>query len=422
MSELTGFAVAQSQDEGLEIVAVVHGLLGFGEEPFHAVWSARWDPDPDSWARRPMTSEPPSGLSDRIAIAANHDGRLESVVVAEGDPAHPGEVVWHASQNRPGGDWSSWESLAAPRGTQARRSVLAQGQAGRLEVFTRTFDGKIWHRRQAEPTDGSWENWQPLDAPALSGSREPPAVMRNHRERLEVFTTAAGGLWHRWQTDTGWSEWKPLEWPGGSLIAGDAILGGKTGQGTFALPLALVRSKDGWLGALTIANDQSIWHRRQQPGGEWDQWIPFLSHPGWLTDLAAGTQPDGRMVLVAVSRRPDGMTDLWLGQEPPSQEAPGLRWEQARWKLLDTLPRTEHFVVLGAKDFSTTVKSPALVSDSQGRFHLFCQVTGSAISRPILYILSQQEPNSDEWEEGQMIDLARLPQNGQVAETRVGSD
>jgi len=53
------------------------------------------------------------------------------------------------------------------------------------------------------------------------------------------------------------------------------------------------------------------------------------------------------------------------------------------------------------------------VSDSQGRFHLFCQVTGSAISQPVLYILSQQEPNSDKWEEGQMIDLARLPQNGQ---------
>ena len=56
--------------------------------------------------------------------------------------------------------------------------------------------------------------------------------------------------------------------------------------------------------------------------------------------------------------------------------------------------------------------------------HLFCQVTGTAnpLSQPVLYILSQQEPNNDRWEGGQMFDLARLPQNGQVAETRVGSD
>ena len=419
MSELTGFAVAQNQDGGLEVVAVVHGLLGLGEEPFRAVWSARRGPDPeDSWARRPMTSEPPSGLSDRIAIAPNHDGRLESVVVAEGDPEHPGAVVWHVSQNRPGGDWSSWESLAAPRGTQAVRSVVAQDQAGRLEVFTRTFDGKIWHRRQAEPGDGSWENWQPFDVPAFpAGLMEPPAVVRNHRGRLEVFTAATGGLWHRWQTDSGngWSEWKPLEWPGGSLVAGQFILGGKPGPS--GLPLALVRSKDGRLGALTIAYDQSIWHRRQRPGGEWDRWMPFHSHPGWLTDLAAGTQPDGRMVLCAISRRPDNITELWLGQEQP-----GFGWEQATWKLLDTLPRPEHAAVIGT--VAATVKSPALVSDSQGRLHLFCQVTGTAnpLSQPVLYILSQQEPNNDRWEGGQMFDLARLPQNGQVAETRVGSD
>jgi hypothetical protein len=309
------------------------------------VWSAQQAfHDAADWSRRSLGG-PGSGLLDGIAIVPNHDGRLESVVVGEGYLAHPGTVVWHVRQTRPGGGWSGWESLAAPPGTHAFRSAVAQDQTGRLEVLTRTFDGKMWHRRQAQPGDDQWERWRSLDVPAFpAGFMEPPAVVRNHSERLEVFTIATGGLYHRWQTpsDNDWSEWKPLKWPGGGIVAGESFIGDKSAVPATPSPV-LVRGTDGWLSVLIIAFDRSIWHRRQRPGGEWDQWRPFRSHPGWLTELAAGTQPDGGLVLFAISRRPDNRTELWLGQVRP-----GFDWEQPTWKLFDTLPQPESASALGA--------------------------------------------------------------------------
>jgi hypothetical protein len=399
MPELTGFAVAhnavaQNQDGGLEIVAVARGLPDWGEEPFSAVWSAPQGPGTADWSRRSLGG-PPSGVAGGIAIAPNHDGRLESAVVAAGDPANPGGAVWHAWQTRPGGDWSSWQPLATPPGGASLiGTVLAQDHEGRLEVFTRTFDGKVWHRRQAQPGRGPWEHWQSLDSPAHPGGfMPPPAVVRNHRGRLEVFTVAMGGLWHRWQTTASgddWSDWTPFESPGGGMGIDSPML---------------VRSTDGWLGAVTIASDRSIWRRRRRPGGEWDQWMPFQSHPGWLTGLAAGTQPDGGLVLFAISRRPDHTTELWLGQ------VPGPDWQVVQWTLRDTGPELGIGVAAGG-----TFKSPALVSDSQGRLRLFCQVTATKTPdrQTFLYMLSQQDPNGDQWKGDQLFDLARLHQGGQT--------
>jgi hypothetical protein len=412
MPELTGFAVAENQEGGLEIVAVARSLQDSGEEPFSAVWSARQAPGTAEWSRRSLGG-PPSELAGPITIVPNQDGRLESAVVAgtAGDPEDPGGAVWHAWQTRPGGDWSSWRPLATPPGANGIvGSVLAQDHDGRLEVFTRTtggtiFAGTLWRRRQPEPGHGPWENWQSLDIPNHNngGIMDPPLVVRNHGGRLEVFTVAMGGLWHRSQTtDSGndWSAWTPLQWPAGGIVAGEVLVGVK-GE-PVQRSLVLVRDTDGWLGVWTIAYDNSIWHRRQRPGGEWDQWMPFKSHPGWLTGLAARTQPDGRLVLFAISCRPHNRTELWLGQEPDFD------WQEAKWTLLDIGPEFDTGPTAGG-----TFKSPALVPDSQGRLHLFCQVTGVAHPGTSLYIRSQQQPNSDEWEAGRMLDLSP-PQSGQT--------
>jgi hypothetical protein len=302
MPELAGFAVASNQDGALEIVAVAQPLPSDGAEFSGAVWSARQTSGSDRWSRRSLGPPSPGFLRSGIAIAANRDGRLESVVVSEEQTVHAG-TVWHAWQTRPGGDWSRWESLASPGGT-IFDPVLASDHDGRLEVFTNTLDGKTWHRRQPLPGHGPWERWQSLGSPlTVGGSSQSPTVVRNHRERLEVFTVA-NGLWHRWQTASGnnWSAWSPLQDPGGQV-------------GFSSLTLA--RTKDRWLDVFTIASDGAIWHLREQPGGKWDRWMPFNPHPGWLAELSVGTQADGRLVLFTIGRRPDGVTELWQLSQPP---------------------------------------------------------------------------------------------------------
>lgn len=384
MPRLAGFAVTRNRDGGLEIVAVATDVPSEGAESSDAVWSVRQVPGAADWSRRSLGG-PPSGDLSGIAVAPNYDGRLESVVVSQR------HAVWHAWQT-PGGDWSGWKSLENPGGTTIFDPVLAQDKDGRLEVFTNGLDGKTWHRRQPQPGLGPWEGWQSLGSPVtVGGAFQYPAVARNHRERLEVFTVASppqpmnakGELWHRWQiaSGSGWpTAWAPLGSPGAEVGVGSPVL---------------VRTKDGWLGVLTIVGDKAIWHRRQRGSGAWEPWIPFASHPGWLTELAVGTQADGRLVLFTIGRRPDGGTELWLGQEPPS----GGDWELATWKLLDTRD-------LGFAGPTATINSPALVSDSQGRLQLFCQVgADDPDMQTWLYIRGQQEPNSDEWEEEEMLNL-----------------
>jgi hypothetical protein len=385
MPRLAGFAVARNRDGGLEIVAVVRDVPSEGTTESSEVWSVRQVPGTTAWSRESLGG-PPSGDLSGIAIAPNYDGRLESVVVSQR------HAVWHAWQT-PGGDWSGWKSLESPGDITIFDPVLTQDKDGRLEVFTNGLDGKTWHRRQPQPGLGPWEGWQPLDRPVTAaGFSEPPAVARNHPGRLEVFAVASPlqsmnanrELWHRWQSDSGsdWpTAWAPLGTPGAEVGVGSPVL---------------VRTKDGWLGVLTIVGDKAIWHRRQRGSGAWQPWMPFASHPGWLTELAAGVQADERLVLLTIGRRPDGRTELWLGQGEDRA------WEQATWKLLETGG-------LGFAGPTATINSPALLSDSQGRLQLFCQVGADDPDRQTcFYIRGQQEPNSDNWELEEILNLRNI--------------
>jgi hypothetical protein len=258
MPRLAGFAVARNRDGGGEIVAVVRDVPSEGTMESSEVWSVRQVPGAANWSpanlSRRSLGGPPSGDLSGIAVAPNEDGRLESVVVSQR------LAVWHAWQTL-GGNWSGWKSLENPRGINIFDPVLVRDKDGRLEVFTNGLDGNTWHRRQPQPGLGPWEGWQFLDGPVTAaGFEEPPAVARNHPGRPEVFAVALPlqpigakpELWHRWQSDSGsgWpTAWAPLGKPGAEVGVGSPVL---------------VRTKDGWLGVLTIVDDKAIWHRRQR--------------------------------------------------------------------------------------------------------------------------------------------------------------
>jgi hypothetical protein len=82
----------------------------------------------------------------------NADGRLE--IFARGSDNR----LWHTWQQSPGGTWSGWYSLGGPIASAV--SVIAN-KDGRLEVFATGTDNRLWHIWQQSP-GGTWSGWYSL--------------------------------------------------------------------------------------------------------------------------------------------------------------------------------------------------------------------------------------------------------------------
>jgi hypothetical protein len=205
--------VAANADGRLEVFAIMvpdevnEGML------FHkfqlgpgAPWSA-WE----SLGRPP--GNPPAGQLGRpgwdstfpqFDVGRNADGRLEVfVLTAEG-------VLWHIWQSAPNGDWSEWEPLGLPPGGLDKSPVVARNADGRLEVFAVTPTPHVlWHIWQTAPNNG-WSDWAPLGTPPGGTLTSALAVSRNEDGRLEVFGRGLDTrVWHTWQGGpiAGWSAW-----------------------------------------------------------------------------------------------------------------------------------------------------------------------------------------------------------------------
>jgi hypothetical protein len=67
-----------------------------------------------------------------IAVAPNQNERLELVAVSvcDGSP----DVVWHASQINPRGEWAGWEPLGEPGGASCKEPAVALDRDGHLQA------------------------------------------------------------------------------------------------------------------------------------------------------------------------------------------------------------------------------------------------------------------------------------------------
>jgi hypothetical protein len=117
------------------------------------------------------------------AVTRSPDGRLEIVVV--------GSVFWHNRQRHPG-TWTGWHSLEKPpvHAAEIGGSALTRNKDDRLELFTKTSDGTLWHRRQAGPGQGPWKAWSALPAPG-GGPPQRMAVGAHADGRLVMFNLVA---------------------------------------------------------------------------------------------------------------------------------------------------------------------------------------------------------------------------------------
>jgi hypothetical protein len=191
----------QNLDGRLELFA-----LGSNSHLFQLAQSAAngtWWP---SWAD--LGPPPTGGAGGQPVVARNLDGRLE-VLLRAGDGQ-----LYHRAQQSPGGAFAAhWLPLA---GTWHQDPVVTQNKDGRLELFALGTNGHLHDLAQTTANGTWWTSPADLGPPPPGGAAGKPVAARNADGRLEVFVRGADRkLYHRWQ-----------QAPGASLTQAWASLGG----------------------------------------------------------------------------------------------------------------------------------------------------------------------------------------------------
>ena len=162
-------------------------------------------------------------ISD-LALARNVDGRLELFILGADNN------LYHSWQTSPGGSWSQWLSFGSPASTTlSRNPMLATIPGGSLEIFVSgqgevsARAGSLYHIWQTSP-GGNWSTWDSLaqSSPLPTGDLTF-ALTTNDDSRLEIFAMTSAttqvvpnpNAYHIWQTSPGgsWSNWDSLGHP-----------------------------------------------------------------------------------------------------------------------------------------------------------------------------------------------------------------
>ncbi|WP_329522446.1 protein kinase domain-containing protein [Spirillospora sp. NBC_01491] len=215
---------------------------------------------------------------------------------------------------------SSKATVLMPSGLLAvAGDPAAHGSAdGRIEVFVRGVDGRLWHVWQVA-RDGDWSDWEDLvrhrplpngDVLEVAGD---PAAHGSADGRIEVFVRGADDhLWHVWQVarDGDWSDWEDLvrhrPLPNGDVleVAGDP---------------AAHSSADGRIEVFVRGADDHLWHVWQVArDGDWSDWEDLVRHRPLPNgdvlevagDPAAHSSADGR-IEVFVRGADDHLWHVW---------------------------------------------------------------------------------------------------------------
>jgi hypothetical protein len=152
--------------------------------------------------------EPLGGVMLRSPVVSrNFDGRLE-VFSTVGAP-YPWNLG-HIWQTWPNGRWSNWAGDLLVT-NQFETPSVGQNADGRLEMFGNgSWLGRLQHQWQTWP-NLSWSSWNTSSDRDLGGVHtSTPVVARNADGRMEVFARGTDyKVYHLWQTarNNGWSDW-----------------------------------------------------------------------------------------------------------------------------------------------------------------------------------------------------------------------
>lgn len=117
-------------------------ILYAEQSPITNKWS-KWIPFAAPLPFSLSHAAPSSILS--LAVEANIDGRLELFTLSK-----DGEV-WHIWQKSPNDNWSAWQSLNKPSGTFPENVIVSRNDEGQLQIFIRDAKTGIWCRKGPAP-------------------------------------------------------------------------------------------------------------------------------------------------------------------------------------------------------------------------------------------------------------------------------
>jgi hypothetical protein len=355
MPRMGNIALAKNHDGRMELVA----MLDRRPEQESSSLLHRWQKVPDGeWTPWEAFGEPAGGSGGYgPAVVRNSDGRLE-VVANDVNGA-----AWHRWQRRESG-WSGWDSFDDPpvQGKVAYHPTLVHNGDGRLELFTRGGDGAVWHRWQRRPS--GWSAWSslehPPEHPMIDGG---PMVARNRNWRLELFVVIDGVVWTRSQrAEGGWSDWEQLGAPEGQEVSW--VIAAQTRERSVNL----------------FTGGSKLFQRWQFfDGSGWGLWSP-LANPPDAQLVQVGAHADGRLVLIAVesvSSSLGGITKaVWQLEQ---RDAGG--W--GRWETLSENPVPD----------GEPLESSTLALNAKGQLELWFTIQNTMD----LYRLKQTTPNGTEW-------------------------
>ena len=170
-----------------------------------------------------------------------------------------------------GSSWSGYASLGAPTGSGIKGDpAVVTWAPGRLDVFVRGVDDKLWQRFSANG-GSTWSGWmKPVgDAGVLASGPDVAAWGVN---RLDVFVRGTdGGIWQR--------SWNGVSW-GTSWVGRGAPPRQATGDPTVA------SWAPGRLDVFVRGGDGKLW----QTFGSYSSWSGWLMPPG--TEAGTIAAPD----------------------------------------------------------------------------------------------------------------------------------
>jgi hypothetical protein len=286
------------------------------------------------------------------AMGVNKDGRLE--VFARGSDGR----MYHLFQDNTNNsrDWSLSQLPGEPM--IGGSPTVVPSNDGRLEVFARGRNGHLWHcwqTRENARADRDWSGWADRGGELASD----PAPTRNQDGRLEVFVVFRSGVMHKlFQTTVGsWAfSWfhampAPVRFVGSPSAHAD---------------------QHGRLLVAARGTDHAIWVCQQQiANGPYTGWH---SLGGQLSsDPILAPDADGRLEVFALGTN-NRVRHCWQNLD--------LQWT-GDWRALDDhLPSGQHQTALAE------VKCAAMLNKQDG-----CLVVAATVAGNRVKTIAQKNPN-----------------------------
>jgi len=206
-----------------------------------------------------------------VASAADADGRMELFTVTTG-----GAIFHRWQTDATTGAWSAW----TPMDGRLSSIAVARDADNRLVLIGANYAGNVfWRTQTGNGTSLSWTSWSQFDG---GGTRVAAGTNRNGR--VEVFRLDANGdIAHRWQTSaTTWSPWTTMD---GNLST-----------------IAVARNALGQLEVFGTNATELIYHRTQSTADTSTSWGAWVQYDGWASAVAATTGGNGGIELLVVNR------------------------------------------------------------------------------------------------------------------------